>query len=114
LLSKIYSLLSNTESLSISIKNVLVYKYLSKILNNQSSLSICKEVELSQNSKLFILSSTCLSEVDEEISTKINNFQILLKNNIIIKCNNIFGSLISVKIAKLIEKSNFINFSLFK
>jgi hypothetical protein len=111
---QIYSLLSTTESISISIKNVFIYQYLSKILNNKSLSFICDEVEATQESNFFILSSTCFNELNEEIETKINNFEIILKDKLSIKCNIILGSLISDKIRKLIGKSNFIDFSTFE
>jgi hypothetical protein len=67
-----------------------------------------------QESKHFILSSTCFDELNQEIESTINNFKIILQDGITIECNHTLRSLISNKIMKIIRKSNFIDFSSFE
>jgi hypothetical protein len=108
---KIYSLLSKKESIEVSIENFIVYQYLSKIIKNQSLLLVCDEVESTKKSKLFILSSTCFLNLTKEIDLQINNFEIILKDEVVIKCNDILGSLLSARIEQVFGKLNSVDFS---
>jgi hypothetical protein len=93
---------------------VRIYKYLAQILNNNELFLTCDEVESLHQTKLFILKSTVFSDLSQEIESKINIFEIHLKDGFIIKCNDILGSLLSNRILKIIRKSNFIDFSSFE
>jgi hypothetical protein len=111
---QLYSLLSLSQSICISSENVIFYQYLSKILDNSQLSLICDRVKSSNESTFFLLSSICFGSLDEEIQSKINNFEIILREEKVIKCNNILSSLISNKIAKIIGNSHIIDFSSFK
>jgi hypothetical protein len=102
------------ESISISLENAIIYEFLSNILQNQALFLVCNKTEITGETKNFTLSSICFNQINDNIQSIINNFQIILKGNQIIECNNILGSLISSKIDQLIGKENFIDFSLFE
>jgi hypothetical protein len=111
---QLYSLLSSSSSLFMSNENVRIYQYLAKVLNNNELSLICDEVESLHQTKEFILKSTFFKDLNQEIESKINNFEIHLKNSFKIKCNDILASLLSNQIMKIFGKSNFIDFSSFE
>jgi hypothetical protein len=74
---------------------VIIYKYLTKILNSTQLSLTCAEVESLHGTKKFILKSIFFRDLNKEIESKINNFEIHLKDGFIIKCNDILGSLLS-------------------
>jgi hypothetical protein len=69
--SLLYSLLSSSESISISLQNVTVYKYFSNILQNQTLSLVCDEVELIEKRNFLGYHQFVLTNLMMKFKTKL-------------------------------------------
>jgi hypothetical protein len=111
--SELTTLFSKRELIEVSLGNVLIYQYLSEVLENINLWNICQNVQSSGQANSFFLTSEQFYQIPEQIFSSMNDFRILV-NQDVIECNHIFASLISNKIFNQKQRhpeNNFIDFS---